>query len=131
MNASQTLEELAEELLETEWQCPGPGVKGRRAGREAVATLEPHSLHWLVHDLVELAAQTHGRPIADLAPMIRQRIADQHFIDETGDSVVAENIEEQVDRQVQAVIRVLEQVRQAALRRGEWSEAPVVPEMFG
>ncbi|MEE9211756.1 MAG: hypothetical protein V3U29_03785 [Phycisphaeraceae bacterium] len=86
---------------------------------------------WLLPDLLALVAESHGQPVQRIAPLIRQLIIEKTFVDECGDCVMDAEHLRQVEQQVKTIVRVLEKVRRKALARGEWSNAPVTPQMFG
>lgn len=119
MNATQSLEDAARELFLSE--CTKQGLShGLRT-----ATL------WVLHDLVEMVAAAHDRPVRELEPMIRRVITEQSFVDECGDTVMDCQDMEMVECQVQVVLKVLESVRQKAMASGQWSDVPLTPQMFG
>lgn len=84
-----------------------------------------------IPELLELLADQHDQPAMQLRATIRRLIVERHFACESGDSIFEHDQDETIEAQVDLVVRVLERVRQRALHCGEWSEAPVTPQMFG
>ena len=131
MNTTASLETIARELFVREWE------KEHREGTYLGSSVRqrscalPQSTMWVLHDLVQMIAESHDRPVHQMAPMIRRLIAEQNFADDCGDPIISADREAQIDLQVDVVLRVLEQVRDLALDQGLWSNAPMVPQMFG
>ena len=86
---------------------------------------------WVLHDLMQLVSECHDQPVRQLEPAIRRIILEQESADVHGDDVVDALSQARVERHVNAVIDVLEQIRQQAVHNGQWSDAPVTPLMFG
>jgi len=82
-------------------------------------------------ELLELLSEQHDQPAERLRPMIRRLILERGFPDAGGDCVPDDDFFEQVEAYVDMIVRVLEHVRRRALRRGQWSDAPVTPLMCG
>lgn len=119
MNATRSLEDTARELFQREW-----AKQGFSYGPRLTAL-------WVLHDLVEMVAAAHDRPVRELEPVIRRVITEQSFVDECGDTVMDGQGKEVIERQVQVILRVLESVRQESLASGRWSDVPLTPQMFG
>lgn len=131
MNTTNSLETFARELFKREWE------KEHREGTQLSSSVRqqccalPQSTMWVLHDLVQMIAESHDRPMYQMAPMVRRLIAEQNFADDCGDPIINTDRETQIDLQVNVVLRVLEEVRHLALDRGLWSNAPMAPQMFG
>lgn len=82
-------------------------------------------------EFVELIAQHPEREVDRFESVIRNRLVELHFVADNGDSVVLDDVYEDVDQKVRFWLRVLRNVRQYALRTGQWSATPVTPQMFG
>ena len=125
-----SLESAARELIDLELQ---------RLALRSASTREPpltdeidvSFVAGLLPDLLALVAEKHERHVRHLAPAIRQMICDRTFLDECGDCVVNIDNEQLIDRHVQLIVVVLEKVRLIALAHGDWSNAPVTPQMCG
>ncbi len=125
-----SLESAARELIDLELQ---------RIALRSASTREPpltdevdvNFVAWLLPDLLALVAEKHERHVRHLAPAIRQMICDRTFLDECGDCAVSIDNEQLVNRHVQLIVAVLEKVRLIALAQGDWSNAPVTPQMCG
>lgn len=74
---------------------------------------------------IDLVAETHDRPACELAPIIRRSLIEEQFAVSSPASPV------EIDREVERVIEALEDLRQAGLKNGDWSTAPVPPLMCG
>jgi hypothetical protein len=85
---------------------------------------------WMLRDLVDLMAENHHRPAAELEPMIRRMICENQFNDDNGDCS-SEQHSAAVDVEVGMAIRTLERLRQHAIEQGLWSSKPNSPIMFG
>lgn len=90
----------------------------RRGGGESRA-------EWLRPEFLDLVAQTHDRPARELAPIIRRSLVDRQFAASPTASAA------EIDKEVEDVVEALEDLRQAGLKDGHWSDAPVPPLMFG
>jgi hypothetical protein len=132
-----SLETVARDLMERQWeQLVGRAADGVRRGQDnaalTVGTLQACCINdWLLHDLLELIRETHDCPVEQLRPVIRQRIGERTFFDDSGDSAGEWDRSALLEQELNVLVDVLEQVRQHALECGEWSEAPVAPQMFG
>ena len=115
--SSELLIHSACQLLEREWR------------RQNVCQAELPSTR-LVRDLVEMVAANPGRPASELETVIQRMLLENHFVDDTGDSMVLD-AGGSVDVQARVLAAVLEEVRRQALRSGVWSAEPVTPMMFG
>lgn len=141
MNAEQTLQQAARQLLDTRWRqllakhpacLADEEARLRRTNTSLAGSLQACCItNWLLHDLIELIAQSHDRPVAELAPIIRQRINDQSFVNDCVGRLSGPLWQQLVECQVDLLVDVLEHVRQIALARGLWSDAPVPQQMFG
>ena len=85
----------------------------------------------MFENLLDLLADLHDRPATDLAPAIRQVIAEMAFIDDWGDALPAQDRKTALDREVDLAVHVLEKVRKFALAAGQWSDTPATPMMCG
>ncbi len=136
MTRSLLLEEIARGLLEDEWTRLGwhdpretqPAGSEPNTGR---LTAEACPALWILPDLLSVIGESPGHAAAESAPAIRGMITDLYFVDECGDTILGRTDRDEIEAQVSAVIRVLEQVRKIALAQGHWSNQLVGPEMFG
>jgi hypothetical protein len=85
----------------------------------------------LVPALMRLVAESPARPASELAPMVRKLLVEHMFADVSGDSMIGSAQEAQIDKQVERIVAVLEQVRQIGLENGQWSGSPSPPMYFG
>lgn len=131
MNTAGSLEMIARELFEREWEREHrEGALSGAAASQKMCAL-PRSTMWVLNDLVQMVAESHDQPVHQMAPMIRRLITEQNFADECGDPIIDADRVAQNNLQVEVVLRVLEQVRDLALTQGLWSNAPMAPQMFG
>jgi hypothetical protein len=119
--SDEMLVKFARELLEQEMAS-----LSRHHHMGTMELLSPATLR----SLVELLGEDPSRPAALLEPVVHRLMNDSQFVDGNGDSVLLDAAEAG-EAQVDAVLRVLEQVRQRGLRDGVWCVAPVTPMMFG
>lgn len=82
------------------------------------------------NDLLGLLAEFHDQPAQKLRSMIRRIVIERMYMNHTGDSMANPQMPS-LDRQVDYIVSVLEQVRQHAVQRGQWSEQPAPPLMCG
>lgn len=80
---------------------------------------------WMLRDMLAMMAEQPEESATRFAPSIRRRLAEHLFIDETGDSVIDKRRRDELDHQVQLLVRVLERVRLQAYQTGHWSDAPM------
>ena len=106
MSASYSLDRRVRELFEREFDEPAIGVCP--AG-------------WLLPGLLRLMAEHHDRPVNELRPMIRHLIEEHQF---AGHAAIDLRQQDLNDQCIDALVRVLEQVRREAFRNGYWSSAP-------
>jgi len=121
MSNANSLNQMARQLMRKEWAtaCEGSGP--------AFPLPEDRFLD----DLVALAASEPAKQIKDFEGTIHRMVMETHFVNDSGDSMILDDMFEEVDAQVKAIVRVLERVRRHALNSGQWSAAPVSPPMFG
>ncbi len=74
-------------------------------------------------ELIGLVHEFHHQPTDQLAGMIRQRLLEMRFIDDTGDSVVDAPQQELVELEVTILVSALEKMRQRAIQHGLWGQA--------
>ena len=79
--------------------------------------------------VIDLIDEAHDRPADEYTPGIRAILRDQCLAGAGGASRFGD--EPRFERHVALLVRVLEKFRDAQLRRGAWSAAPVPPQMFG
>ena len=131
MNTTGSLETIARHLFEREWEKEYRERELSSSAKEQRVCVLPQSTIWVLHDLIQMIAESHDRSVHRMAPMVRRLIAEQNFADDCGDPIISADREAQIDLQVDVVLRVLEEVRHIALDRGLWSNAPMAPQMFG
>ena len=128
MLTDPSLVENARTLLQQEWRG------GAEASTAAASVCECPTL-WLLPQLVDMISESCDRPVAQLAPTIKRLIVEHTFHGLSGDYPVniafAEAGTRSIERQVRTMVRVLELVRRSALAKGQWSDTPVTPQMFG
>jgi len=73
--------------------------------------------------LLDIVAESPHEPVSNKTGTIRRLIYERSFPDVAGFV--------HADLQVQVMVRVLETVRNEAIRRGTWSDQPAAPLMFG
>ena len=132
MSSHAALTHTAEEMFETEWQrcvaktCGPVDSDGPDALRP-----DPSVGISVLRELVGLLEESHDRPVRELVPTIRLLILEHEFTDHAGDSAGNLSLQERVDELVELFVNLLEKLRQQAITRGEWSELPASPQMFG
>jgi hypothetical protein len=88
-------------------------------------------LRLIMPSLLRLLQQYHHRPMDELRPTIRRLVEERDFVDECGDPCIDCEHERLMQAYVDLLVHVLERVRRHNLTHGEWSNAPVTPQMFG
>lgn len=128
MTTTTSLETVARDLLKQEWLRLRPEDAGRPHQGMICGESPPA---WVLPDLLAMIEASHDQPVSQIAPMIQRWILEQQFVDENGDGVLDHRELEKADQFVDALVRVLEKVRQVAIQDGLWSDVPVTPQMFG
>jgi hypothetical protein len=85
----------------------------------------------LLPELIELMHQHQDQPADQLRPIIRRMIEERDFLDDCGDPCIDCEHDQLLEVYVDLLVHALERVRYHNLTRGEWSTAPVTPQMFG
>jgi len=118
----------AERLLEDEWS------KAHHSDDDG-STLTRCPLVHLLPQMLRLVEERHDHKVQDLASAVRQLVLESVFDDigpNFGDSADMDDAGYVTTEQnVKILLRVLEKLRRSALRRGQWSDLPVTPQMFG
>jgi hypothetical protein len=138
------LDPTVHDLLHQEWERlnrrpPRVPAKNKRKtrGRQAPARCDPlctaelSPVMTVLPGLIRLVTECADRPVNKFRPTITRLIREQQFMEAAGDSIVDPHLNVQTERYVELTLRVLERVRDQAQERGEWSDAPVTPQMFG
>lgn len=89
------------------------------------------SLRRMLPELIRMIAENPEQPAQQFEDTIRNLVAEQDFIDDSGDTVVDARHDAVVELYVSVFVDVLEKVRQHAITQGQWSDTPVTPQMFG
>ena len=125
---SRSWEALAHQLFDDEWrrirkswQCEGL----------TAAECESCPSNWLLPELIDLLEEAHERSVGELEPAVRELVAEQNFVEESGDPVIEGAHHQVTELYVTVSLRVLERVRQRAFDEGAWSNMPATPQMFG
>jgi len=92
---------------------------------------DERSWEWLVDDFLALLAEFHEQPTLQIRPMIRRLLIEKMFMDHTGDSMHNATGHWSLQKQVDHIVTALELVRQHAMSRGQWSDQPSPPLMYG
>lgn len=117
MSAYQELEKQLIEALEQ--ACSG--LEASSATLDELSQLAQHEcLRW---ELIDLMQEFHHQPADELAGMIRQRLVELRFVEETGDSVAESPREQALDLEVKVLVNALEKMRRHALEKGLWGQA--------
>ncbi len=125
-----SLQDVASDLFERELAGESDEEASQRAA--TINATPPHYLiAWVLPELLELLSEQHDQPAERLRSMIRRLILERGFPDAGGDWLPDDSNYDQVEAYVDMIVRVLEHVRRRALRRGQWSDAPVTPLMCG
>jgi ketopantoate reductase len=124
MQAQTVLYDFARNLLYREW-----GKLCGNASTNPICAMMPTEA--VVREMVDLLAETHEQGIEELRSAIHSCVFDSLFVDEGGDSMVLDELLEQVEAHVTFWISLLKEVRDYAIRQGLWSDAPITPQMFG
>lgn len=119
MLATHPLEKLASDLFVKEWNRRVGDGCGKKS-RECCCKTDAPAAGALMHDLMGVVAESCDRPVRSLEPVIRRIVNDRSFVCACGDEAVSQQADE-MDRQVEVAIDVLEQVRRRAVEAGLWS----------
>ena len=133
MSPHATLTNTAEELFEHEWRRRLTAVVDDRPGADNrdLRNIDLTLALGLLRELIELLETQHECPVRHLVPTIRLLILEHDLIDDGGDQSAERSLQHRVDELVELYVEMLEQVRQRAITRGEWSDLPATPQMFG
>jgi len=82
-------------------------------------------VHKFAPRLVHLLCETRDGPMKRLEPTVREILREQS----QAQGFNADS--DAIDQHVTIVLESMEQVRRDRIRRGDWSTAPVPPQMFG
>ena len=102
--------EHARQLLSKYWAEPGTAA----------------CIEHLLPDMVKLLESSHA-PARDLRGTIRQMLAEHQAACESTAKTALAVLDEQTD----ALVRLLDEVRDHAITEGRWTDAPVTPLMCG
>jgi hypothetical protein len=119
MPATASLEGMARELFQREWA---------RLTRHSGAEVAPV---WMCGDLIQLLMENPHQAAERLAGPIRQLILEQSFVDENGDSVFAADFDARVERQVQRLVTIFEEIRTQLLPHESSTLSDATPLMCG
>jgi hypothetical protein len=104
------------------------------AGNHATTTLapvrdaaSPCPVVWVLDDLLRLLAENHGRPVSEMRSSIRRLLLERAYMA----NVMAMGSLPPLEMQVDMTITLLEEVRQMAMSRGQWSDQQAAPQMCG
>ena len=86
-------------------------------------------LRYCVPRLINLLYESHDHPVDDLMPGVRLLVTECCDCDEGGDAFV--HHADKLDIFVRQITRALERIRGALHTRGQWSQVPVPPQLFG
>jgi hypothetical protein len=120
------MESTARDLLRREWYRLTEMDYTSDATRARECPVLP-----VLPELLELIQEAPDQPVYQLVSTIRQLLVEREFIDGNGDSVVGEDVQDTIDRQVGLIVGVLEQLRRDGIDQGHWSEFRAAPIMFG
>ncbi|MAE61193.1 MAG: hypothetical protein CMJ49_07535 [Planctomycetaceae bacterium] len=93
---------------------------------DAISSAE---LRYCVPRLVNLLYDSHDHLVDDLTPSVRLLVAEHCDCDEGGDAPI--HHADKLDVIVRHITRALEDLRSALHKRGQWSQVPVPPQLFG
>ncbi len=133
MTIATALEAEARQLFEEESKRLARAAARQRGDMERGHTSHDGfaCVRWLVGELIELVHQDPNRPVRDIEPIIRQRVFEQQFVDECGDATMDARSCDELEHHIHVLVRVLERMRQRALRRGRGATMAATPVMFG
>jgi hypothetical protein len=124
MQTQTVLYDFARNLLYREW-----GKLCGDASSNPICAMMPTEA--MVHEMVDLLAETHEQGVEELRSAIHSRLFDSLFVDDGGDSMVLDDLLDEVESHVTFWVSLLKEVRDYAIRQGLWSDAPITPQMFG
>ncbi len=134
------LEQAAHQFLAEEWHALSKRALTKRKKPARRARTDPNTAEYAVElspviavlpGLIRLVSECHDQPISKFRPTIDRLIREQEFVDLGGDSIVDPHLNVHTEQYVELTIRVLERVRLEDHEKGEWSDAPATPQMFG
>lgn len=134
------LDPEAQVFLEEEWRKlkiksspprKNRGATGATGGGGLGRPLEVSPIVAVLPGLVRLILECHDRPIAKFRPVIQRLIREQQFMDLGGDAIIDPHLNVRTEQYVELTFRVLKRVRQSHRERGQRSDAPAAPQMFG
>lgn len=126
--STSTLESMALELFEQEYEREARRGAGQRVRRTPMGHVEVCPVAWVMNELLKLIEERHAEPVEELRPAIRRLIMEKAFA--FGAQVAVADPTRAVDQEVELIIRTLERVREHAFASGRWSQMHCMPEMF-
>ena len=124
-----TLERLAQDYFSHRWQR-AVSARGQFSRLQGIDR-RTCSLRRMLPELIRMIAENPEQPAQQFEGTIRCLVAEQDFVDDSGDLVVDTRHEAVVELYVSVFVEVLEHVRRHAIAVGQWSDTPVAPQMFG
>lgn len=97
----------------------------------AHARLRLARVDWMLPDLARLIADQHARPACDFVLTARQFVDEHTFIEDAGDPVFDESVNDEAQALVEVTLRVHRAVHHQATAREDWRDVPVPPLMCG
>jgi len=81
------------------------------ASRGAAIQMLAQPVSWILPRLLRLIMEQHDKPVASLAPIIRQMLHDQAYANVGGDCIDCELIDGSLDETVALIVKVLGEMR--------------------
>lgn len=85
----------------------------------------------MLPELAKLIADQHDRPPCDFALSARQFVDEHTFIEDAGDPVFDDRVNDETQTLVEVSIRVHRVVHHRAASQDDWHDVPVTPLMCG
>jgi hypothetical protein len=101
----------------------------KEAIRDGAAADWREDLCLCVPHLIELMESAHNRPMSDSRDAIRSVVADYCMRGDLGEMHEGGSV--MLEVHVKLLVKELEKCRRVRIDKGNWSDAPIPPQMFG
>ena len=109
MSSDSSLQDVARDLFDRECERLRQEVQATARGEKATLDFQPaYCVLTEMLNLGPLRSQAHQH----LEPIVRQRLLDEAFIDQAGDSVIDSRYHLQLEKEVELILSVFEQIHQ-------------------
>lgn len=121
------IREQAQDILLQLWRELPPGDHAATENEPSRGVVSACPVVWVLDDLLRLLAENHDRPVSEMRSSIRRLLLERAYIA----NVMAMGSVPPLEKQVDMTITLLEEVRQMAMSRGQWSDQQAAPQMCG